>query len=156
MIYLDNNATTPLARGVAEAMAEALGNFGNPSSVHAAGAEAKRIVDDGREAVAAFLGANTSEEIVFTSGGTESDNWAILGALEASPQKRRIATTRVEHEGVRKLCEKLEQQGHQVAWLDVDELGLLDLDQLQDSLTPDTAVVSVMMANNETGVTFPV
>ena len=156
MIYLDNNATTPLAPAVAEAVAEALRNFGNPSSAHAAGAAAKRIVDEARETVAAFLGASAVEEIAFTSGGTESDNWAILGALESEPRKRRIVTTRVEHEAVRKLCEKLEREGGEVAWLDVDELGRLDLDQLRDSITPDTAVVSVMMANNETGVVFPV
>ena len=156
MIYLDNNATTPLAPSAAEAMTEALRVFGNPSSAHAAGAGAKRIVDEAREAVAAFLGARDPGEIVFTSGGTESDNWAILGALEMGPQKRRIVTTRVEHEAVRKLCEKLEREGREVVWLDVDEVGRLDLDRLRGSLTPDTAVVSVMRANNETGVIFPI
>jgi cysteine desulfurase len=156
MIYLDNNATTPLAPGVAETMAEALRSFGNPSSAHAAGAGAKPIVENARESVAAFLGAREPAEIVFTSGGTESDNWAILGALEADRGKRRIVTTRVEHEAVRKLCEKLEREGSDVVWLDVDEFGRLDLDRLHDSHTPDTAIVSVMMANNETGVVFPV
>ena len=157
MIYLDNNATTPLAPGVAEAMSESLIRvFGNPSSAHAAGAEARRLIDEARSEVASMLGARTEREIVFTSSGTESDNWAILGALEANPQKRHIVTTRVEHEAVRKLCEKLERNGYDVAWLEVDELGRLDLDQLRNSLRPDTAVVSVMMANNETGVLFPV
>ena len=157
MIYLDNNATTPLAPGVVEAMSESLIRvFGNPSSAHAAGAEARRLIDEARSEVASMLGARTEREIVFTSSGTESDNWAILGALEANPQKRHIVTTRVEHEAVRKLCEKLERNGYDVAWLEVDELGRLDLDQLRNSLRPDTAVVSVMMANNETGVLFPV
>lgn len=157
MIYLDNNATTPLAPGVAEAMSETLVRiFGNPSSAHAAGATAKRAVHQARGAVASLLGARSETEIVFTSGGTESDNWAILGALEVNPQKRHIVTTRVEHEAVRKLCEKLEGSGCDVTWLDVDESGRLDLDQLRDSLRADTAIVSVMMANNETGVIFPV
>ena len=157
MIYLDNNATTPLAPGVAEAMSETLARvFGNPSSAHARGAEAKRAVDRARTAVASMLGARSETEIVFTSGGTESDNWAILGALEANPQKQHIVTTRVEHEAVRKLCENLEGSGYEVTWLDVDESGHLDLYQLRDSLRADTAVVSVMMANNETGVMFPV
>ena len=157
MIYLDNNATTLLAPGVAEAMSESLVRlFGNPSSAHAVGAEAKSAVNESRRSVASLLGARSEREIVFTSGGTESDNWAILGALEADPQKRHIVTTRVEHEAVRKLCEKLERDGFEVTWLEVDESGRLDIDQLRDSLRADTAVVSVMMANNETGVLFPV
>ena len=157
MIYLDNNATTPLAPGVAEAMSDSLVRlFGNPSSAHAAGTEAKRAVDGARRAVASLLGASSEAEIIFTSGGTESDNWAISGVLQANPHKRHIVTTRVEHEAVRKLCEKLERSGYEVTWLEVDELGRMDLDQLRDSLRADTAVVSVMMANNETGVLFPV
>ena len=157
MIYLDNNATTPLAPGVAEVMNDSLVRvFGNPSSAHAAGTEAKRLIAEARSAVALLLGANSETEVIFTSGGTESDSWAILGALEANPQKRHIVTTRVEHEAVRKLCEKLERGGYDVTWLDVDDLGRLDLDQLRESLRRDTAVVSVMMANNETGVMFPV
>lgn len=157
MIYFDNNATTPLAPGVAAAMFNTLERvFGNPSSSHLAGAEAKRLVDEARVRVAAFLGASGPDEIVFTSGGTESDNSAIFGALEADPSRRHIVTTRVEHEAVRKLCEKLERNGYDVTWLDVDEAGRIDLDQLRSSLRGDTAVVSVMMANNETGVIFPV
>ncbi len=157
MIYLDNNATTALAPSVAEAMSDALVRFfGNPSSTHAAGAEAKRAIDQARAAVASLLGARSESEIVFTSGGTESDNWAIVGALEANSRKRHIVTTRVEHEAVRKLCEKLEGSGCEVTWLDVDEYGHLDLDQLRGSLKADTSIVSVMMANNETGVMFPV
>ena len=156
MIYLDNNATTRLAPEVREAMLPFLDSaFGNPSSSHAAGLEARKALEAARGSVATLLGANSSE-IVFTSGGTESDNWAIRGALDADPDKRHIVTTRVEHEAVRKLCEKLELDGFEVSWLDVDGQGSLDLDQLRDSLRRETAVVSVMLANNETGILFPV
>lgn len=156
MIYLDNNATTQIAPQVFDAMRPFLeGGFGNPSSAYAAGRETRLAVESARESLAGLLGIRLADEIVFTSGGTESDNWAILGALE-STGKRHIVTTRVEHEAVRKLCQRLETQGYAVSWLDVDEEGLLDLDQLRDALTEETAVVSVMMANNETGVMFPV
>lgn len=154
MIYLDNNATTPLAPSVAEAISGALSLYGNPSSAHAIGRDAKQAVDEARFAIADLLGAEFSDEIAFTSSGTESDNWAILGALDSG--KRHIVTTRVEHEAVRKVCEKLERSGYEITWLDVDEYGRLDLDRLQDSLRRDTALVSVMLANNETGVLFPV
>jgi cysteine desulfurase len=156
VIYFDNNATTAVATEVFDAMTPFLsGSFGNPSSAHATGREARKIVDDSREQVASLIGAS-SKEIVFTSGGTESDNWAILGALEADPRKRHIVTTRVEHEAVRKLCEGLATSGYDVSWLDVDTEGRLDPDQLSRELRPDTAIVSVMLANNETGILFPV
>src|SRR5688572_30226568 len=156
MIYLDNNATTAVVPEVFAAMRPFLeGSYGNPSSAYSFSLGVKATVETAREAVAALLGA-APNEIVFTSGGTESDNWAILGALEASPGKRHIVTTRVEHEAVRKLCEKLESKGYSVTWLEVDEIGALDLDQVRESLRDDTALVSVMMANNETGVLFPV
>ena len=130
-------------------------SYGNPSSSYAAGRDARKAVEDARESVAGLLGAK-SREIVFTSGGTESDNWAIRGALAANPGKKHVVTTRVEHEAVRKLCEQLEADGYPVSWLDVDDQGSLDLDQLRDSLSEETAVVSVMLANNETGILFPV
>lgn len=155
-IYLDNNATTQLAPPVLNAMHLALERFGNPSSTYALGQDAKRIVEDARASVAAFLGAARPSEIVFTSGGTESDNWAILGALESQPDKKHLVTTRVEHEAVRKLCEKLEAVGTRVSWIEVDGKGRLNLGHLRDSISNDTAIVSVMMANNETGVIFPV
>ena len=156
MIYLDNNATTRVVPEVFAAMRPFLeGSYGNPSSAYEFAMEVKAAIRYAREAVAYMLGA-TPNEIVFTSGGTESDSWAILGALEASPEERHIVTTRVEHEAVRKLCQKLEEKGFSVTWLDVDETGALDLDQVRDSIREDTAVVSVMMANNETGVLFPV
>ena len=156
MIYFDNNATTRVAPEVLDAMLPFLvKSFGNPSSGHAGGRAARKAVEQARASVANLLGADSSE-IIFTSGGTESDNWAIMGALERDPDKRHIVTTRVEHEAVRRLCEKLERNGCDVSWLEVDEHGSLDLDQVHDSLREDTAVVSVMLANNETGVLFPV
>jgi cysteine desulfurase len=130
--------------------------FGNPSSAHAAGIPAREIIEAARSSVSKLIGSASPNEIVFTSGGTESDNWAILGALESQPGKDHIVTTRVEHEAVRKLCEKLGPRGVRVSWIDVDENGRLDLDQLRDALEPQTAVVSVMLANNETGVIFPI
>lgn len=157
MIYLDNNATTPLSPEVLDEMTRCLRDvYGNPSSSHIAGAFARKLVDGARESVACFLGASDPGEIVITSGGTESDNWAIFGTLEARPEKRHIVTTKVEHEAVRKACEKLETRGVRITWLDVDEEGSLDIGQLRDSLCDDTNIVSVMMANNETGVIFPV
>ncbi|MEP7149266.1 MAG: aminotransferase class V-fold PLP-dependent enzyme [Acidobacteriota bacterium] len=156
MIYLDNNATTPLSPNVHEAMLPFLGaSFGNPSSAHAAGREARKFVEKARVSVAGLLGADPGE-IVFTSGGTESDNLSITGALAARPGKKHIVTTRVEHEAVRKLCEKLELEGREVSWLDVDDNGELDLEQLRQAVRSDTAIVSVMLANNETGILFPV
>ncbi|MEP6904079.1 MAG: aminotransferase class V-fold PLP-dependent enzyme, partial [Actinomycetota bacterium] len=130
-------------------------NYGNPSSAHTFGREVRQTVEKSREQVASLIGAGFANEIIFTSGGTESDNWAIRGSLEANPGKKHIVTTRVEHEAVRKLCEKLE--GHyEITWLEVDEQGTLDLDELENSLRRETAIVSVMMANNETGIMFPV
>lgn len=157
MIYFDNNATTRIAPEVFEAMQPFLTDFyGNASSAYDFSRESKKAVRLARENLAALLGANSTDEIVFTSCGTESDNWAILGALEANPEKNHIITTRVEHEAVRKLCEKLEKKGLRITWLGVDENGFLDLDELKNSLSEKTAVVSVMSANNETGILFPV
>jgi cysteine desulfurase len=157
MIYFDNNATTAPAPSVFDAMAPYLsGLYGNPSSAHAFGEAPRAAIAAARQSVAGLLGVGDPDEIVFTSCGTESDNWAILGALETSPEKDHIITTRVEHEAVRKLCEKLEREKYRVTWLDVDNSGQLDLDQLRTSLNDSTALVSVMLANNETGVLFPV
>ncbi len=156
MIYFDNNATTNLAPEVFSAMRPFLEeSFGNPSSSHQVGRTVREAVESSRQSVAGLLGAKASE-ITFTSGGTESDNWAIRGALDATPKRKHIVTTRVEHEAVRNICGLLGRNGHEVTWLDVNENGELDLDKLGDSLRPDTAVVSVMMANNETGILFPV
>lgn len=157
MIYFDNNATTPIAPEVFAAMRPFLTEFyGNPSSAYNFGRETRQAVENARAQVAGLIGANDEAEIVFTSGGTESDNWAIFGTLEANPHKKHIITTRVEHEAVRKVCEKLANQGYEITWLEVNENGLLDLDELKNSLRENTAIVSVMLANNETGILFPV
>ena len=157
MIYLDNNATTQVAPEVLAAMQPYLSKFfGNPSSAHTLGREMKQAVEEAREQVAALLGVSDATEIVFTSCGSESDNWAIRGVLATQPSKRHIVTTQVEHEAVRNLCSLLEKDGYEVTWLGVSETGELDLDGLRASLRPDTALVSVMLANNETGVLFPI
>ena len=157
MIYLDNNATTAVAPEVLEAMTPYLGKFfGNPSSAHALGRHMKRAVETAREEVASLVGAADSSEIVFTSCGSESDNWALRGVLKSRPDKKHIVTTLVEHEAVRNVCHLLEQVGFEVTWLGVDGNGELDLDNLRNALRKDTAIVSVMLANNETGVVFPI
>jgi cysteine desulfurase len=157
MIYLDNNATTRVAPEVLDAMRPFLSDiFGNPSSAHTLGREMKRAIDESREHVASLIGAADTSEIVFTSCGSESDNWAIRGVLETRPEKKHIITTLVEHEAVRNLCRLLENEGYEVTWLGVDHNGELDLDELRAALRPDTAIVSTMLANNETGVLFPI
>ena len=157
MIYLDNNATTRVAPEVLDAMRPFLSDiFGNPSSAHTLGREMKRAIDESREHVASLIGAADTSEIVFTSCGSESDNWAIRGVLATRPEKKHIVTTLVEHEAVRNLCRLLENEGYEVTWLGVDHNGELDLDELRAALRPDTAIVSTMLANNETGVLFPI
>src|SRR5436190_9183886 len=149
MIYLDNNATTQVAPEVFEAMRPFLtSECGNPSSAHAAGVAPRRAVGSARAQVAELLGAGSPEEIVFTSCGSESDNWAIGGFLEQNPTRRHIITTRVEHEAVRYLCEHLAGIGCEVTWLEVDSNGELDLDDLRKALRRETGIVSVMLANN--------
>jgi len=157
MIYLDNNATTQVAPEVFEAMQPYLTElYGNPSSAHVMGRRMRSAVDRAREQVAALLKAKSPDEIVFTSCGSESNNWAIGGFLEQNPTRRHIITTRVEHEAVRKLCEHLADIGCEITWLEVDERGSLDLDDLRKALRRDTGIVSIMLANNETGVLFPI
>ena len=157
MIYLDNNATTRVAPEVLDAMQPYLSEFfGNPSSAHTLGREMKRAIEESREQVASLLGADETSEIVFTSCGSESDNWAIRGVLAGAPEKKHIVTTLVEHEAVRNVCRLLENEGYEVTWLGVDQNGELDLDSLRTALRSDTALVSIMLANNETGVLFPI
>lgn len=155
-IYFDNNATTPVAPEVVAKMVPLLqDHFGNPSSMHSFGAIAGREVAEARDKVAALLGAAAANEIIFTGSGSESDNLAIVGTLHANPDKRHLVTTSVEHPAVLGLCRDLEKrQGYQVTYLKVDGAGRLDLDELKEAIRPDTALVSVMMANNETGVLF--
>jgi cysteine desulfurase len=157
MIYLDYNATTPLCDAAREAMLPYLNcHFGNPSSVHAAGREARAAIDDGRDKLAALLHAKASE-IIFTSGATESCNLGVLGlARSASSRGGHIISNKAEHHAVLNAVEHLEnREGFEVTWLNVSKNGMIDLDQLVDSIRPDTDLVSIMAANNETGVTQP-
>ncbi|MGH7815961.1 MAG: cysteine desulfurase NifS [Candidatus Binatia bacterium] len=156
-VYFDNNATTKVLPEVAEAMAPFYTElYGNPSSIHRFGSQVGEKIAEARAEVAALIGAADPVEIIFTSCGTEGDNAAIRGMLEARPDKRHIVTTKVEHTAVLGLCQHLEKNGYRVTWLNVDRDGALDLDELSAALTDDTAVVSIMWANNETGVIFPV
>lgn len=155
-IYVDSNATTALAPEVLAAMTACLAEcYGNPSSLHRVGALAKQMVMDARSKVAALLGASPAE-IVFTSSATESNHLAILGALGRDASRRHVVTTAVEHPATRLLLAKLAGQGVAVTELPVDGDGLPDLATLQAAITPHTALVSMMWANNETGVIFPV
>lgn len=156
-VYLDNNATTAVAPEVREVILPYLSEtYGNPSSMHAFGAQAGHAVDKARDQVLSLIGAETPSEIVFTGGGSESDNLAIVGTLRAYPDKKHLVTTMVEHPAVLGLCRELESRhGYEVTYLPVDGKGNLDLDDLRAVIRPDTAVVSIMAANNETGVIFP-
>ena len=156
-VYLDNNATSMTAPEVVEAMGPYWTEiYGNPSSIHNFGGQVGKHVRRAREQVAALLGARP-DEIVFTGGGSESDNLAIRGTVEAlAGRKRHIVTSRVEHPAVRGVFHYLEKQGYHLTEVPVDRDGALDLDYLERSITPDTAIVSIMWANNETGVIFPV
>lgn len=157
LIYLDNNATTRVAPEVFDAMQPYLSEFfGNSSSAHSLGRKMKQAIEQAREQVATLIGAADVSEIVFTSCGSESDNWAIRSALASQPAKKHIVTTLVEHEAVRNVCRALESEGYEVTWLGVDYNGELDLEALRESLRPETALVSTMLANNETGVLFPI
>lgn len=155
-IYLDNNATTKVDELVFEEMRPYFCElYGNPSSMHFFGGQVQRKLDEARNRVAALLGA-LPEEIIFTSCGTESDNAAIRSALEVFPEKRHIITTRVEHPAVLTLCRNLSKRGYRVTEIAVDGEGRLDLDELKSAVDDDTAIVSIMYANNETGVVFPI
>jgi len=156
-VYFDNNATTRVLPEVAAAMQPYLTElYGNPSSIHRFGSQVAEKLNDARTRVAELLGAADPIEIIFTSCGTEGDNAAIRGMLEARPDKRHIVTTQVEHPAILGLCQHLEKRGYRLTWLGVNQHGMLDLEALRKALTDDTALVSVMCANNETGVIFPV
>ena len=157
MIYLDYNATTPLCDAAREAMLPYLGRqFGNPSSVHAAGREARAAIDNARDSLAALLHTKPSE-IIFNSGATESCNLGVLGlARSASSHGGHIISNKAEHHAVLSAVEHLEnREGFEVTWLNVSKNGMVDLNQLEDSIRPDTRLVSIMTANNETGVIQP-
>ena len=156
-VYFDNNATTRVLPEVVAAMLPYYTDFyGNPSSIHRFGSDVGRKIAEARAQVAALLGAADPVEVLFTSCGTEGDNAAIRGMLEARPDKRHIVTTKVEHPAVLGLCQHLEKKGYRVTWLNVDKDGALDLAELSAALSGDTALVSIMWANNETGVIFPI
>ncbi len=156
-IYLDNNATTMVAPEVVQVMLPYFTtNYGNPSSMHSFGGEVAANVRQAREQLAALLGA-TPQEIVYTSGGTESDSTAILSALETTPDRREIVTTKVEHPAVLNLCKHLARtKGYKIQWLGVDKQGNLNMEEVRSKINKNTAIVSVMWANNETGALFPV
>ena len=155
-IYFDNNATTRVADEVFEVMQPYFCNlYGNPSSMHTFGGQVGTKVREAREHVANLLGCHPSE-IIFTSCGTESDSAAILGTLAAVPQRRKIITTRVEHPAVLTVCRDRENRGYEVIELGVDKHGRLDLNELESHLDDDTAIVTIMSANNETGTVFPI
>lgn len=155
-IYLDNNATTKVDSDVVEVMLPYLTDYyANPSSMHTFGGQLAKDVKKARENVAALLGAEESE-IIFTSCGTEGDNAAIKAALLAQPEKRHIITSQVEHPAVLNVCKQLENQGYQVTYLSVNSNGQIDLNELEAALTGNTALVTVMYANNETGTIFPI
>src|SRR4029077_15789326 len=156
-VYFDSNATTRVLPEVAAAMQPYLTElYGNPSSIHRFGAQVAEKYSEARVEGAALIGAAYPIETIFTSCGTEGDNAAVRGMLEARPDKRHIVTTQVEHPAVLGLCQHLEKKGYRVTWLGVNQDGMLDLEELRNALTDDTALVSVMAANNETGVIFPI
>ena len=155
-IYMDNNATTKVAPEVLEEMLPYFSNlYGNPSSMHTFGGNVGYKIKEARAKVASLIGA-TPEEIVFTSCGTESDSTAIRAALQSYPDKKHVVTTRVEHPAIKNLGEPLSKNGYRVTFVPVDRKGTLDLDYLYNSLSEDTAVVSIMWANNESGLIFPI
>jgi cysteine desulfurase len=156
-IYLDHAATTPMHPRVIEKMMEVMNtNFGNPSSIHSFGREARHYIDLARETLARSIGAKENE-IIFTSGGTEADNMALFGAAESNQHKgKHIITTQVEHHAVLHACQRLEKMGFEVTYLPVDETGEISLDDLSTTLREDTILVSVMFGNNEVGTLQPI
>src|SRR5207245_4811414 len=154
ILYLDNNATTPLDPAVIEEMLQFLTKcYGNPSSGYTFAAKARKAVDLARERLAALLGCEPPE-IVFTSGGTESNNAVIHSALQFAPLGKHVMTSAVEHSAVLRPCQDLEKRGCTVTFLGVDQDGNIDVGELEAAIRPETALVSIMWANNETGVLF--
>ncbi len=157
IIYLDNAATTKTSPEVLEAMMPYFTQFyGNPSSIYSFANEAKKAVMDARDLIAKTIGAK-SNEIYFTAGGSESDNWAIKGVASAYSDKgKHIITSRIEHHAVLHTCEYLEQLGYEVTYLNVNEYGIVDIEELKKAIRPDTILISIMFANNEIGTVQPI
>ncbi len=157
IVYLDNNATTRIDPLVLEEMMPFLSDrYGNPSSMYDFGGDVAKHISKARQNIAELLGADSEKEILFTGTGSESDNMAIMGTLLQYKDKRHIITSRVEHPAVLNLCKRLERDGYKVSYIPVDNEGNLDLNIFKKSINSDTAIVSIMYANNETGVIFPV
>lgn len=156
-IYVDHAATTPINPSVIKKITEVMVNhFGNPSSIHSFGREARKIIDEARSKIAKSIGAHESE-IIFTSGGTEADNYAILGVAEAYKEKgHHIITTQIEHHAVLHACNQLEKQGFDVTYLPVDQSGQISMDDFKNSLREDTILVTIMYGNNEVGSIQPI
>ncbi len=156
-IYMDNAATTKMADGVLDVMLPYLkDDYGNPSSTYSLGVKAKTAVEESRKKLADFFNAH-EREIYFTSGGTEADNWAIKGVAYANRKKgNHIITSKVEHHAVLHTCEYLEKQGFEVTYLDVDEYGMINIDELKDAIRDETILISIMYANNEVGTIMPI
>lgn len=157
MIYLDNAATTKTAPEVVEAMLPYFAEcYGNPSAIYSAGSSGKKAINQARRAIAGVIGAR-QEEIYFTAGGTEADNWAIKAIAESYGHRgKHIITTKIEHHAILHTCEYLEKQGYEVTYLDVDRDGILDLKALEAAIRPDTILLSIMFANNEIGTIEPI
>ena len=157
IVYLDNNATTKVDEIVLGEMLPYFSEYyGNPSSIYDFGSKISYVIKDSREKVKELFGAKDQKEIYFTGSGSESANMAIKGILDADKSKNHIITTKVEHPCVLNLYKLLEKQSYKVSYLDVNAQGELDLNEVSDSITENTALISVTMANNETGVIFPV
>ena len=156
-IYLDNNATTIIDARVKEALEPFLSNeFANPSSPYESGMKVRRRLEEARSSVARLIDASSEREIFFTSGGTESNNTAIRSALKSFPNKKTIIISAVEHSSIKQLVEHLSQEGYRVVTIGVSKTGLFHWNQFLDVLTDDVAIASIMWANNETGVLFPI
>ncbi len=157
LIYMDNAATTPVSEGVLEAMRPYFcGSYGNPSGIYGLSMKSKKAVAEARETIASMLGCEPSE-IYFTSGGSESDNWALRGIAKQQRERgRHIITTKIEHHAVLHTCAQLEQEGCRVTYAGVDESGIVRLDEIRRAASPDTVLISVMTANNEIGTLQPV
>ena len=157
LIYLDNAATTSLKPEVLEKMMPYLKeNYSNPSSIYSFAQKANTAVNDARSIIAGILGAK-EREIYFTSGGSESDNWAIKGAADLLKEKgKHIITSKIEHHAILHTCEYLERQGYEVTYLDVDENGIVSPESVENAIRPDTILISIMFANNEIGTIEPI